>query len=38
VEAYTVEELKQMIYECRIQDSKTICGILTYASKFGVNA
>jgi ADP-ribose pyrophosphatase len=38
VEAYTVEELKQMIYDCRIQDSKTICGILTYASKFGVNA
>lgn len=35
VEAYSVEELKQMIYECRIQDSKTICGILTYASKFG---
>ena len=36
VEAYSVEELKQMIYECKIQDSKTICGILTYASKFAV--
>ena len=36
VEAYSVEELKQMIYECKIQDAKTICGILTYASKFGV--
>lgn len=34
VEAYTVEELKQMIYECKIQDSKTICGIMTYAAKF----
>lgn len=34
VEAYTLEELKQMIYECRIQDSKTICGILTYAARF----
>lgn len=35
VEAYTLEELKQKIYDCQIQDSKTICGILTYASKFG---
>lgn len=34
VEAYTLEELKQMIYDCKIQDSKTICGILTYASKY----
>ena len=33
VEAYSVEELKQMIYDCKIQDAKTICGILTYASK-----
>lgn len=33
VEAYELEELKQMIYDCRIQDSKTICGIMTYASK-----
>ena len=30
VEAFSPEELKQMIYQCRIQDSKTICGILTY--------
>ena len=35
VEAYTVEELKEMIFQCKIQDSKTICGILTYAQKFG---
>jgi ADP-ribose pyrophosphatase len=33
VEAYSVEELQQMIYDCKIQDSKTICGIMTYASK-----
>ncbi len=36
VEAFTLEELKQMIYENKIQDSKTICGVLTYASKFGL--
>ena len=34
VEAYSPEELKQMIFECKIQDSKTICGILTYAARF----
>ena len=34
VEAYSLEELKQMIFECKIQDSKTICGILTYAARF----
>lgn len=34
VEAYTVEELKQMIFDYKIQDSKTICGILTYAAKY----
>lgn len=34
VEAYTLDELKQMIFDCKIQDSKTICGILTYAAKF----
>lgn len=38
VEAYSLEELKQMIFECRIQDSKTICGILTYASKYGAQS
>ena len=35
VEAYTVEELKEMIYVGKIQDSKTICGIMTYAAKYG---
>lgn len=34
VEAYTVEELKQMIFDFKIQDSKTICGILAYAAKY----
>ena len=34
VEAYSVEELMQMIFECKIQDAKTICGILTYAAKY----
>lgn len=33
VEAYTLEELKQMIFDCKLQDAKTICGILAYASK-----
>lgn len=35
VEAYSVEELKQMIFDGRLQDSKTICGILAYADKYG---
>lgn len=34
VEAYSLEELKQMIFDCKIQDSKTICGIMTYAAKY----
>lgn len=36
VEAWSVEELKQMILEGKLQDSKTICGILTYAAKYPV--
>lgn len=35
VEAWSVSDLMQMIFEGKIQDSKTICGILTYAAKFG---
>ena len=31
VEAYTVDELMDMIYDTTIQDSKTICAIMTYA-------
>ena len=33
VEAYSLEELKQMIYQCKIQDAKTICAIMTYSAK-----
>lgn len=36
VEVYSVEELKKMIFECKIQDAKTICGIMTYAAKYGM--
>lgn len=35
VEAYTVEELKEMILQGKIQDAKTISGILAYAAKYG---
>ena len=35
VESYSVEELKEMIFACKIQDAKTICAILTYAAKYG---
>ncbi len=34
VEAYSVEELKAMILAGKIQDSKTICGVLAYAAKY----
>lgn len=34
VEAYSVEELKAMIYAGTIQDSKTICAVMTYADKY----
>ena len=37
VESYSVEELKEMIFSGKIQDSKTICGILAYAAKYQVN-
>lgn len=36
VEAYTMEELKEMILSSKIQDGKTVCGILTYAAKYGL--
>lgn len=35
VEAWDPEDLMQMIFEGKIQDAKTICGILTYAAKYG---
>lgn len=34
VEAWSVDDLKQMIFEGKLQDSKTICGILTYDAKY----
>lgn len=36
VEAYTVEELLDMIYQGKLQDSKTVCAILAYAGKYGM--
>lgn len=35
VEAYTVEELCHMIYEGKIEDSKTICAVMAYKDKYG---
>lgn len=37
VEAWDLKDLIQMIYEGKIQDSKTICGIMTYAVKYGLS-
>ena len=34
LEAYTLDEVRQMIYDGKIQDAKTIIGILLYASKY----
>lgn len=34
VEAYTIDELKQMVFEYKIQDAKTISAIMTYAAKY----
>lgn len=34
VEAYSIEELMEMIYNTTIQDSKTICAIMTYTHKY----
>ena len=36
VESYTVEELKAMVYSGAIQDSKTVCAIMTYAGRYEV--
>ena len=40
VKAYELEELKEMIFEGKIQDSKTMAAILAYESKYlhGQNA
>ena len=34
VESYDVEELVKMIYDCRIQDGKTVAAILAYYNKY----
>ena len=34
VELWDIEDLKQLIYEGKITDSKTIAGIMTYAAKY----
>ena len=34
VDKYTIDELCHMIYEGKIQDSKTICGLLAYKNKY----
>ncbi len=40
VKAYKLEELKEMIFEGKIEDSKTVAAILAYESKYlhGQNA
>ena len=35
LEEYTIEELKEMIFQGEIQDSKTVAGLLAYAVQFG---
>ena len=35
VTAYTTDELKEMIFNGTIQDSKTIAGVLAYCTKYG---
>lgn len=34
VEAYSIEELVQMIYDCKIQDGKTVAALLAYYNKY----
>lgn len=36
VEKHPIEELVQMIYDCKIQDSKTICGLMAYYNKYKI--
>lgn len=36
VEVWDIEDLKKLIYEGKMTDGKTIAGILTYASKYGM--
>lgn len=34
VETYDIDELAQMIYDCKIQDGKTVAAILAYKNKY----
>lgn len=34
VEAYDIEELLQMVYDCKIQDSKTVAALMAYKNKY----
>ncbi len=34
VEAYTPQEIADMIYDCKIQDSKTVAAVMAYINKF----
>lgn len=34
VETYTIEELLQMIYDCKINDGKTVSALLAYYNKY----
>ncbi len=34
VEAWDIEELAQMVYDCKIQDGKTISALMAYKNKY----
>ncbi|MDE6750649.1 MAG: NUDIX hydrolase [Lachnospiraceae bacterium] len=34
VETYSIEELAQMVYDCKIQDGKTIASLMAYKNKY----
>lgn len=34
VEAYSIEELAQMVYDCKIQDGKTVAALMAYKNKY----
>ena len=34
VETYTIEELIQMVYDCKIQDGKTVAALMAYYNKY----
>ncbi|MDE5865551.1 MAG: NUDIX hydrolase [Lachnospiraceae bacterium] len=34
VETYSIEELAQMVYDCKIQDGKTIAALMAYKNKY----